>query len=246
MHERFCPKSQPGTAGSTTPAARRNTQHAAPEDRPTKEHYDRYIWLVENFRALNWDNTKLHDVSLVRIVDPGFNATLIRSAADLAETLGEAELAAEKPTLAARRIAAMEILWSDEHGQYLCRDRVTDALVDCRSVDGLLAAFAPIPANRTARIAETIKGHGTRFRVASHTPDVPRFQIKRYWCGPVWLVVNYMIADGLAQAGITDRPGRSRKPRWILSGFRGSRIPTLPTLESHWAADASLGRRPWC
>jgi hypothetical protein len=52
------------------------------------------------------------------------------------------------------------------------------------SIGGLLAAFAPIPAHRAARIAKTIEGHGARFRVASHAPDDPRFQAKRYWRGP--------------------------------------------------------------
>jgi glycogen debranching enzyme len=193
------------------PYTRRDTQHAPPEHRPTKEHYDRYLWLVEHFRALHWDNTKLHDASPFQIVDPGFNAILIRSSADLAdlaEALGEAALAAENRDLAARGAAAMESLWSEDHGQYLCRDRVTGALVESSSVGGLLAAFAPIPPDRAARIADTIERHATRFRVASHAPDDPRFQAKRYWRGPVWLVVNYMIADGLAQAGF-DGPARA-------------------------------------
>ena len=187
------------------PYTRRDTQHAAPEHRPTKEHYDRYLWLVEHFRALDWDNARLHDASPFRIVDPGFNAILIRSASDLADlalTLGETALAAENRAFADRGTAALESLWSETAGQYLCRDRVTGTLIDSRSVGGLLAVFAPIPAQRAARIADTIDRQTTRYRVPSHAPDDPRFQVQRYWRGPVWLVVNYMIGDGLARTGL--------------------------------------------
>ncbi len=38
------------------PYTRRDTQHADPAHRPTKAQYDRYLWLVEHFRGLGWDN----------------------------------------------------------------------------------------------------------------------------------------------------------------------------------------------
>lgn len=190
-----------------SPYTRRDTQHANPAHRPTKEQYDRYLWLVEHFRSLNWETSRLHDASPFRVVDPGFNGILLRACADLAdlaEHLGAAEIAAENRNFAKKGLAALESLWSEQHGQYLCKDRVTGTLVQSQSVGGLLAAFAPIPQDRAARIAQTIDGHATRFRVASHLPSDPRFDAKRYWRGPVWLVVNYMVADGLARAGQVD------------------------------------------
>jgi len=195
------------------PYVRRDTQHADPAHRPTKAQYDRYLWLVQHFRGLDWDNAKLHDASPFRLVDPGFNAILIRSCADLAElaeALGETAIADANRARAERGGAAMESLWSDAHGQYLCRDRVSGALVESASIGGLLPAFAAIPPERAAAMARTIGlwMDRARFAVPSHDPADPRFEAKRYWRGPAWLITNYMIADGLATAGqpvIADR-----------------------------------------
>ena len=187
---------------------RRDTQHADPAHRPTKAQYDRYLWLVQRFRGLDWDNSKLHDASPFQVVDPGFNAILIRSCtdlADLAEALGETAIAADNRARAKKGLAAMEGLWSEPHSQYLCRDRTINALIESASIGGILAALAAIPPTLARSIARTIErfSQSVTFSVPSHDPTDSRFDAPRYWRGPVWLVTNYMIADGMAAAGET-------------------------------------------
>ena len=188
------------------PYTRRDIQHADPAHRPTEEQYDRYIWLLERFRGLAWDNSKLHDASPFQVVDPGFNAILVRSCsdlADLAEDLGEIPHIAENRDHAARGLAALEQLWSATHGQYLCRDRTTSELIDSASSGGILPAFAALPPDRIKALVQTIeaRSRSAHYIVPSHDPEDPRFEPRRYWRGPVWLVVNYMIADGIARSG---------------------------------------------
>ncbi|MBP0651123.1 hypothetical protein J8J40_29125, partial [Mycobacterium tuberculosis] len=84
--------------------------------------------LVQCFRDLGWDNAKLHAASPFKVVDPGFNAILIRSdadLADLADSLGEPALAAEARTRVAKARTAFPQLWSEKHGQFCCLDRAT-------------------------------------------------------------------------------------------------------------------------
>jgi hypothetical protein len=150
------------------PYVRRDTQHADPAHRPTKAQYDRYLYLVQLFRSLGWDNTRLHDASPFKVVDPGFNAILIRSATDLAalaDELGEPEIAARNRARAEAGLAALETLWSEPHGQYLCRDRVTGQLIDSASIGGILPVFAAVPKARAEAIARTIESLGRRGEV---------------------------------------------------------------------------------
>ena len=185
---------------------RRDTEHANPEHRPTKAQYDRYIWLVNHFRSLGWDNGKLHDASPFQVVDPGFNGILIRGCqeiSELAAELGMDDIAAANRSYQDKGLSALSTLWSETHRQFVCYDRRAQSPIESPSVGGLLAIFADVSPEYARAVAERIESlsRTSKYIIPSHDPADPRFDAKRYWRGPAWLIVNYMISDGLMRAG---------------------------------------------
>jgi glycogen debranching enzyme len=190
-----------------SPYQRRDTTHVDASQRPTQFEYDRYVALLEGFRRLKWDNRLLHDASPFQVVDPGFNAILIHSEqalARLAEILGEARLSQRLHARADQSVQAMDSLWSDDLGQYVGLNRRTGQPVRSASVGGLLPVLV-LPAGHVHvqhlcdRLNDWLRQ--APYGVCSMDPADPRFDGHRYWRGPSWLIVNFLLMTGLRQCG---------------------------------------------
>ena len=48
------------------------------------------------------------------------------------------------------------------------------------------------------------------YGVPSFEPGRPEFEPQRYWRGPVWLIMNWMLIDGLRRSGRADLATRLR------------------------------------
>lgn len=190
---------------TATVIRRRDTTHVDPAFRPRAIDYQRFIHLVEVFRDVGWDPARMLAASPFRVTDIGTNAILLRAERDLlalATRFGSAADRVEIEARIARMAPALESLWDSGLGFYLSRDQLAGTAIPVRCAAGFLPLFAG-PTPHAASLAETLSawGRAVRFLVPSTDPGHTLFEPLRYWRGPVWAVVNWMIADGLRNNG---------------------------------------------
>ncbi len=205
---------------------RADLTHGAAADRPTDLDYGRYVRLSADYRDHGYlDAEAPHSFA---VEDPSFNALFIASGYALAaicrELGDEAGARRHSDHAAALTEALVRRLWSAGAGQFLCRDlraapaegsaessRAGGQLMDVRSVAGLLPLIAPgLPGEITGALLRTVTGEhfglGTRVRlVPSYDLEGPAFDPYRYWRGPAWFNVNWLLERGLRSCGETER-----------------------------------------
>ncbi|MEO0999498.1 MAG: hypothetical protein AAFW69_02660 [Pseudomonadota bacterium] len=183
------------------PYQRRDTGHVDAAMRPTQADYDRYVWLVERGRRLAWDDAALARDCPLRIADPTVHFILLRAMRDL-RTLAAA-LGADGAEIAAwiaRLEAGASELWNPATGAYDARDLLTGRFAGCVSNASFLAWWAGLDAADMLPTLQRILA-ASPHPVPSHDPASPRFEPRRYWRGPVWGILNCLIATGLAEQG---------------------------------------------
>ena len=183
---------------------RRDTAHVDPSMRPTKDDYDRYIWLVQRSRRLNWDEAAMLADTPFRVADPTMTFTLLRANRDLAE-LGRA-LGRDVSGIQAW-ISTLEngaaTLWNADLGSYDARDVVAGDWANSISNASFLCWYAGLPAPEMRAVLARVMG-GIRYGIPSYDPHAPKFDGKRYWRGPVWGVMNMLIGLGMQDMGLPE------------------------------------------
>jgi glycogen debranching enzyme len=192
---------------TANPYARKDLGHVDAAMRPRQEDYDRYVHLVETYRACGWEPGGMWAAAPFKVAHVGVNAILQRADMDLAALAERFGDAAERRAIAARidrRQKALSQLWSDGQGAYLSHDLISGALIEAPTNAGFLPLLAREPdQRRVAAMASQIarwRGLG-RFGCPTVAPDDPLFEARRYWRGPIWAVVNALLIDGLARHG---------------------------------------------
>lgn len=193
---------------------RRDTGHLDAKMRPTKLEYDRYLALVQYGRAQGWDHGKIAAGNPFRVADIGMSMILLRANRDLLALAGK--LGRDGSEIAgwiARAEAGINWLWDEATNTWCSRDVLTGRFSGFVTSASFLSFYAGIadPAKNAAMLdhVERIAGK-VRYLMPSLDPEDPGFQMIRYWRGPVWAVVNWMIGTGLTEAGHDNWGGKVR------------------------------------
>jgi alpha,alpha-trehalase len=202
---------------------RRDTALVDSDQRPHQHEYQRYIYLVELFRSLDYEPAALYRSSPFKVNDIGINAILRRADQDLLALAQRFATAAEQAVIERwleRSQTAFDRLWNSGLRCYNSYDLIADQPSAMACSAGFLPLFAGLPnAARAERMVRELQRWQTlvRYLVPSLAPDHAQFEPQRYWRGPVWSIVNYMIAVGLQDYGYRALAGQIRNDTAALT-----------------------------
>jgi glycogen debranching enzyme len=209
-------------------ARRKDLSHVSAAERPTHDFYNRVMALVAQAKAFGWDGVRVARELDFRVCDLGIQCILLRAdhdLHDLARALAQDDAAKEIDGWIARSSAALARLRCDD-GSFRSLDLRTGKPSPAITSATFLPLYARAVDSESARALASLFERVVakmRFALPSTDPDFSGFDPRRYWRGPVWLVMNFMIADGFATYGFADIAERIRRDSAELvrrSGFR--------------------------
>jgi hypothetical protein len=186
---------------------RRDTAQVDAAERPSTEHYRRYLALVVRGTDAGWPHRRLAAGGPFRVLDPGFSAMLARACADLAavaRALGADELAGESAAMGERVTAALRRR-AGATGRITAVDLHDGSPLDTPSVGPALAVLAPgLERGAVEHARGLLVGElASRWGVRSYARLAPEWTPRNYWRGPAWANLSWLCAHGLDLHGET-------------------------------------------
>jgi len=187
---------------------RKDTDHVEGNQRPQKREYHYYLYLIELARELGYDDAKISQHTPFMIQDPLFNTCLQRSNESLLNLASVLDIHDFDEEISAWIVLTKkgmnEKLYDPADHVYKYYDLVTNQKLSVITSSSLSPLFAGIPTKEMAKEMMNVM-NGEKFRGANEeyylcpscdTTDTG-FESQRYWRGPVWINLNWMLYHGL-------------------------------------------------
>lgn len=193
---------------------RRDLGHVDAAERPTNLDYDRYIYLVDFFKKNSYNEESIRENECPFLVqDVLFNTILAKANRDIgeiAEAIGEnSEKWFERADKTSRAIDKK--LWCAEKQFYVNFDLNRGTQIHERVLAGFLPIYAGVPSKeRTEILFNYLNTHcfchldDKCYAAPSYDRSSPEYSGSKYWRGPIWINLNWMLCMGLDRYGYTD------------------------------------------
>jgi len=213
---------------------RGDTRYVPAIERPNRAEYERFIYLIDVFRKLRYAPDELLSGSPFLVQDILFNAILFRADEDLralALSLGQ-------PTdeiddwLNHMQLNFNARCWDESMGLYYDYDVRAGKPIRVNTASTFLPMFAGLPSKTQAQrlvekhllnADEYAPAGEVRHWVTTTAKTEPTWEPRRYWRGPVWIIMNWFLMEGLQRYGYDDLAEVIRKDTLGLieaAGFR--------------------------
>jgi glycogen debranching enzyme len=211
---------------------RRDSRHVSEEERPQHADYERFVYLIDRFRHWGYDPEIMYARSPFLVQDTLFNAVAYQAHEDLialAEEIGEPTSEIERWRFRLRR-AYNNKLWDDEEGLYFAYDARHHQAVRENGVATFMALYAGLADRAQAEVLvgahlenpeEYAPDAHSRFRVPSQAKNNYFYEPRRYWRGPVWILINWMVMQGLERYGYRELAEQVRQDSLALMASAG-------------------------
>ncbi|OEK05901.1 MGH1-like glycoside hydrolase domain-containing protein [Roseivirga misakiensis] len=192
--------------GDIPPYKRYDNLKADPSERPSDKDYDIYVYLMELGKRHQYDGKEIAKDCPFLVQDTLFNAMLIRSneaLIKLGSKLGLDTKEVEEWN-AQSKITFDQKLWVESLLSYAPYDLQNDRHIALKEIGAFTSLYAGIPSDNRASILNdyitSIANRPDGFRVMpSFDPDHNIFDARRYWKGPIWPQMNWLVHQGLAR-----------------------------------------------
>lgn len=186
---------------------RRDTRVIDARQRPTNIEAMALYDIQRRLRRKEYNINRILDHSLFAIEDLAFNSILIRANEHLLHIAKSirAEVPQELTDRMQLAVKALDELWDPYTESYYPRDFVTHRLLKEQSIASLLPLYAGcITKERAAQLVKSLENEhvfGPPYPVPSTPLNSIWFDPVRYWQGPTWFNINWLIIQGLKRYG---------------------------------------------
>lgn len=194
---------------------RGDTRYVPAIERPNPAEYERFIYLIDIFRKLHYAPAELLARSPFLVQDILFNAVLYRADEDLrALTVGLGQPTDEVDGwLRTTQVNFNTRFWDEGTGLYYDHDLRAGMPIRVNTASTFMPFFAGLPSK--AQSQRLIDEHllnadeyapvgEIRHWVTTTAKTEPTWEARRYWRGPVWIIMNWFLIEGLQRYGYAD------------------------------------------